>query len=104
MTKDALLEIGSEELPASFIGIGLAQLKAAAESSLKENALPFSSVAVHGTPRRLAVVISGLPEKSADQEKIVTGPPSAKGKDAAGAMDAGRHRVCGEKRLEASKP
>jgi len=84
MMKDALLEIGSEELPASFIGIGMSQLKGIAESSLKENGLPYSAIHAYGTPRRLAVVISGLPDRSPDQERVMAGPPAAKGKDSSG--------------------
>src|SRR5579872_1963931 len=84
MMKDALLEIGSEELPASFIGLGMSQLKNLAESSLKEHSLAFQSVAVYGTPRRLAVVLVGVADKSLDQRRTIPGPPLAKAKDAAG--------------------
>jgi glycyl-tRNA synthetase beta chain len=84
MTKDALLEIGSEELPASFIGPGMRQLKALAEESLKASELSFDSVDVFGTPRRLAVVICGLAEHSPDQKKVVSGPPAGSAKDAQG--------------------
>jgi len=84
MTKEALLEIGSEELPASFIAPGMRQLKTLAEESLKASGLTYSAIDTHGTPRRLAVVIHGLPERSPDQEKIVTGPPAAIAKDAQG--------------------
>ena len=84
MTKDAVLEIGSEELPASFIGLGMTQLKAVAESSLKEHSLSCQSVSVYGTPRRLAVVLAGLADKSLDQRRTIPGPPVAKAKDAAG--------------------
>lgn len=81
---DALLEIGTEELPASFIPIGLRQLKAAAEASLAEHKLPFDSIGTYGTPRRLAVVITGLAERSEDQKRAVSGPPEAAAKDATG--------------------
>jgi len=82
--KDALLEIGSEELPASFIPMGMRQLKAIAEKSLNDHQLPFKSVHVYGTPRRLAVCISELAGHSQDQERRVIGPPVAAAKDAAG--------------------
>ncbi len=83
-TKDALLEIGSEELPASFVLPGIRQLKALAEESLKASGLSYSSIEAYGTPRRLAVVIHGLSDRSSDQKKVVTGPPSAIAKDAQG--------------------
>jgi len=84
MTKEALLEIGSEELPASFITLGLRQLKTQAEESLKASGLAFTSIDVFGTPRRLAVLVQGLPERSPDQKKVITGPPMAVAKDVQG--------------------
>src|SRR5689334_20519061 len=83
--KDALLEIGSEELPASFIPLGIQQLKALAEHSLGEHKIAFKSVAAYGTPRRLALVIEELAERSEDQHRILSGPPEAIAKDAQGA-------------------
>ena len=88
MMREALLEIGSEELPASFIAIGMRQLKALAEESLKTSGLTFSSIDTYGTPRRLAIVIHGLIPNSPDQKKIVTGPPVAIAKDAQGQWTA----------------
>ncbi len=84
MTKDALLEIGSEELPASFISPGMLQLKSLAEESLKASGLSYTSIEIFGTPRRLAVVIHGLADSSPDQTKTVTGPPANIAKDAQG--------------------
>src|SRR5690348_2251333 len=84
LLKEALLEIGSEELPASFIAIGMRQLKTLAEESLKASGVTFSSLETHGTPRRLAILIHGLSERSPDQQKVVTGPPAAISKDAQG--------------------
>ncbi len=82
--KDALLEIGSEELPASFIKPGMQQLKNLAEESLKGNGLSYATIETFGTPRRLAVLIHGLSESSPDQKKTVTGPPASVAKDAQG--------------------
>jgi glycyl-tRNA synthetase beta chain len=82
--KEALLEIGSEELPASFIAPGMRQLKALAEESLKTSGLTYTAIETHGTPRRLAIVIQGLSDHSPDQKKVVIGPPSAIAKDAQG--------------------
>jgi glycyl-tRNA synthetase beta chain len=84
MIKDALLEIGSEELPASFVTFGMKQLKALAEASLKENGLSFKTATVYGTPRRLAITIEDLIDRSPDQSRVVTGPPVAAAKDAQG--------------------
>lgn len=82
--KDALLEIGSEELPASFITLGIRQLKTLSEESLKASGLTFKSIDVYGTPRRLAVVIHELSDRSPDQKKTISGPPVSRGKDEKG--------------------
>ncbi len=82
--KDALLEIGGEELPAAFIALGIRQLKALAEPALREAGLTFTAVEAYGTPRRLALLITGLSAHSKDQEKAVTGPPEQMAKDAQG--------------------
>ncbi len=86
--KDALLEIGSEELPASFIGVGMRQLKSLAEATLTASGLSFKSIEVFGTPRRLAVLIHGIGDRSPDQQKVVSGPPVAASKDAQGQWTA----------------
>jgi len=57
------------------------QLKTLAEASLKESGLPFTSIDVFGTPRRLAVVVHDLLDRSPDQKKVVAGPPAARAKD-----------------------
>lgn len=83
-SKDALLEVGSEELPSSFIPLGMKQLKTIAEQSLHEHHISFKAVHVFGTPRRLAVCIQEIAAHSPDQEKKVMGPSAAASKDAAG--------------------
>jgi glycyl-tRNA synthetase beta chain len=84
MNKDALLEIGTEELPASFVPAGMRQLQALAEKSLAEAQLSFKSLQVYGTPRRIALCITELTGHSSDQEKRAFGPAVEKSKDAAG--------------------
>lgn len=70
-----LLEIGTEELPADFIDSAIAQWQQRIPETLAETYLDPKSVQVYGTPRRLAVVIEGLPEKQADREEEIKGPP-----------------------------
>ena len=69
-----LLEIGVEELPYKFIPSAIEQLKNGFEKFLNENGVTFEDVNVMATPRRLAVIISGLIDKQPDLEKIVKGP------------------------------
>ena len=71
-----LLEVGTEELPASFLSGALTQWKQLIPQSLKENFLDTEAVEIYGTPRRLAVLIKGLPQQQADREEEVKGPPA----------------------------
>ena len=41
---------------------------------LNDNKVKFGDIKVYATPRRLAVIIDGLEDKTADEEKIVKGP------------------------------
>ena len=69
-----LLEVGTEELPYRFIPQAIEQLHSGFESFLNSNKIGFEKVDVYATPRRLAVIVSGLVEKSGDETKIVKGP------------------------------
>ncbi len=70
-----LLEVGVEELPADFVGSAIAQWQKKIPQSLEEMFLTPEAVEVYGTPRRLAVLIKGLPEKQEDREEEIKGPP-----------------------------
>lgn len=83
-TKSALLEIGTEEIPFSYIEPALAQMLTLADSLLKSRGLTFSEIKTFATPRRLAVLICELPEKSEDKTEELTGPSVKAGKDEQG--------------------
>ncbi len=72
-----LLEVGTEELPASFVGSAIAQWQTLIPQSLTEASLTTTAIKVYGTPRRLAVVISGLPDQQPDREEEIKGPPAS---------------------------
>jgi glycyl-tRNA synthetase beta chain len=69
---DLVFEIGTEELPASF-------QKPALEFMASEIALRFPGAQVQkfATPRRLAVIATGLPTGSRDETREVVGPPAS---------------------------
>ena len=69
-----LLEVGTEELPYKFIPQAIAQLNEGFTKFLNENKVKFDNIKVYATPRRLAVLVYGLENKTADEEKIVKGP------------------------------
>lgn len=84
--KDFLLEVGTEPLPARFIGPALNQLRSNLADELKASRLGFKAVRSYGTLRRLAVYVEGLSEKSPPLTEKFYGPPAEKLKDAAGAF------------------
>ncbi|MDZ7961806.1 MAG: glycine--tRNA ligase subunit beta [Aulosira sp. DedQUE10] len=71
-----LLEVGTEELPASFLGDAIVQWRSLIPQSLLTNGLKSNAVEVYGTPRRLAVLIKGLPSQQPDREEEIKGPPA----------------------------
>lgn len=71
-----LLEVGTEELPADFVDEALEQWRSRIPKSLADHSLTPEDVEFFGTPRRLAVLIWGLPERQPDQEEEVKGPPA----------------------------
>jgi len=73
--KSFLLEIGVEELPVAYPGPALDQLSGRLQAWLSEQRLQCESVRRFGTPRRLAVLVAGIPEGQEDLVEEVTGPP-----------------------------
>ncbi|NEP57159.1 MAG: glycine--tRNA ligase subunit beta [Symploca sp. SIO2G7] len=71
-----LLEVGTEELPADFIASAIAQWQSLIPQTLEEQFLTPEGIEVYGTPRRLAVLIKGLPEQQPNREEEVKGPPA----------------------------
>lgn len=69
-----LLEVGCEELPYKFIPSAIQQLKTGFGNFLNSNKVEFEDVKVYATPRRLAVIVSGLEKESKDEIKVVKGP------------------------------
>lgn len=77
MAKDLLFEIGAEEIPAGFMPNILGQLKQLAITKLNDAHLPFESIATYGTPRRLALIVTGLADTSADISERHKGPSAS---------------------------
>ncbi|MBF1765671.1 MAG: glycine--tRNA ligase subunit beta [Veillonella sp.] len=84
MAKDLLFEIGAEEIPAGFMPNILGQLKQLAETKLNDAHLPFESIETYGTPRRLALIVKGLADASAEISERHKGPSASIAYDADG--------------------
>lgn len=74
MSKDLLLEIGTEEIPAHYMPSILRQVKDLAETSFGEANIAYESVRTLGTPRRIALLMKGVAEKQADVSAKHKGP------------------------------
>ncbi|MBW4497332.1 MAG: glycine--tRNA ligase subunit beta [Oscillatoria princeps RMCB-10] len=72
-----LLEVGTEELPADFVGDAIEQWRSGVPQTLTENYLTFEGIYVYGTPRRLAVLVRGIPDRQPDREEEIKGPPAS---------------------------
>ena len=82
--KDLLIEIGTEEMPPKALK-GLSEVFAAELiKSLNDMSLSTSGQTVYASPRRLAVMINGLPLKQADQFVERKGPALSVAFDAQG--------------------
>ena len=75
MSENLLLEIGTEELPPSYIPLALGQMKGLAEKMFGEKRISFKKIKVQGTPRRLVLYVEEVGEKQADLWQEVNGPP-----------------------------
>ncbi|HEY9756038.1 MAG TPA: glycine--tRNA ligase subunit beta [Oculatellaceae cyanobacterium] len=74
---DYLLEIGTEELPSSYVPEAQKNLSDGLAEILRANNLKFGQVSSMSTPRRLAVVINDLQLTQPTTSKKVKGPPVA---------------------------
>lgn len=85
MTKDYLLEVGMEEIPARFLTELSDQLKDKVEQFLTDNRLTYDDAVAYSTPRRLAVIVKGIAERQEDVSEKVKGPALRIAQDDAGA-------------------
>ena len=72
--SNLLLEIGTEEIPAGYIEPALKQMEELFAEQVKKNRISFDSIHTTGTPRRLALFTSGLPQRQEDIVQEVKGP------------------------------
>jgi glycyl-tRNA synthetase beta chain len=82
--KNALLEIGTEEIPARFLKPALTQISQLLEQGLKTAGVTYSKIDVYGTPRRMAALITNLSPRSSDREDVALGPPPKAAKTESG--------------------
>ncbi len=75
MERELLLEIGCEELPASWLPALTAQIGEVLVARLREHRLsPDAPAETYSTPRRLTTRIAHVSERQTDLEELVNGP------------------------------
>lgn len=72
--RHLVFEVGTEELPSSAVYSAIEQLQGAMPEALDEARLAYEGVAVLASPRRIAVLVSGLAERQADAVTVAKGP------------------------------
>ncbi len=76
MSKDFLLELGTEELPPKALAKLLSAFKNSIKSSLEKERLEFSSIESFASPRRMALIVKDLAELTPTKEVVAWGPPA----------------------------
>ncbi len=76
---NALIEILTEELPASYIPIALSYLKNSFENVLEEHNIKVEKITLNATPRRICIFFKNIKENLEEKEKIIVGPPKEVG-------------------------
>jgi len=85
MDRELLIEIGVEELPASWMPALTRQLADRLGARLNESRIaPMAPVESYSTPRRLTARIAKIAERQEDLEEALTGPPVSAAFDAEG--------------------
>jgi glycyl-tRNA synthetase beta chain len=85
MDRELLLELGVEEMPASWLPGLTAQLASVLQARLTDSGLPVkAAIESHSTPRRLAACVPELVDRQEDRDENIMGPPVSAAFDAEG--------------------
>ena len=99
MDRELFIEIGTEEIPASWLPALTGEIGVQVDAALKARRLAAdAAIETYSTPRRLAVRVAKVADRQADEEELLTGPPvkAAFGPDGAPTPAAiGFARKCG---------
>lgn len=72
--KHFLFELGTEEIPAGYIGNAIQKFEELITQSLSENKLSYEQILTYTTPRRMAILVKDLQTQQADEVIEKTGP------------------------------
>ena len=75
--SDFILEIGAENIPASYLPPAAQQLADDAREMLARNRLVHGELYTASTPRRLVLMVKNLALQQEAGEDVLTGPPAS---------------------------
>ncbi len=84
MSADFLVELGTEELPPKSLGTLIDAFRDGLAQGLADSGLEHGAIKSYATPRRLALQVSALAERTPVREQQVWGPPAQIAFDADG--------------------
>jgi len=94
--KQLLLEIGTEEIPASFLGPALVDLERRVRNALSENDITAGPAELFSTPRRLALRLNEVHRQTVLTEVAARGVKVREGLEACGRYAGRMHHFLGE--------
>jgi glycyl-tRNA synthetase beta chain len=74
MSAELFLEIGTEEIPAGFLPVAMADIERLMRKELENARIGFDGVRTFATPRRLGIAVQGVARRQARQEVSASGP------------------------------
>ncbi len=74
--KDLIFEIGTEEIPSSFIPRAVSELARIAGDAFSQHHLSWVDIATFSTPRRMTLSVQGLDTEQPDRDEKIMGPPA----------------------------
>ncbi|MDF1536800.1 MAG: glycine--tRNA ligase subunit beta [bacterium] len=74
MSRELVLEIGTEEIPAAYLPPALDQIRQLAEKELTALRVPFGETRAYATPRRIVLHVTGVAGRQETSVKQVMGP------------------------------
>ena len=75
MGKELIFEIGTEEVPSTYMPGMIAALKERAEAAFAGERLDYEGLETFGTPRRLVLHVADLAERQKPLQQEILGPP-----------------------------
>jgi len=77
MAEKLLIEIGTEEIPSSYIDTAIEGFKRELTTLFDNRGLSYGDVETYATPRRLALLVDALQERQEDRVIEIKGPPES---------------------------